>query len=137
MRELRWIVLAFAFVTTVTSSYAADFKTGDTIGKENWQSAKDLLPPEILKHYEQGEYANKFVDWPADQNRQAPKFKAGTDANASKFTTGPQGTILDKTTGKQPSYIIGLPFPTIDAQESAVGSKILWNYFYRNWYYSG
>ena len=71
MRELRWVVLAFAFVATVTSSRAADFKTGDMINQETWQKATDLLPPEILKHYEKGEYANKFVDWPADKNGQA------------------------------------------------------------------
>jgi len=137
MREIRRVVLAFAFATAVTSSRAADFKTGDVIDKDTWQKATDLLPPEILKHYEKGEYSNKFVDWPADKNDQAPDFKAGTDANAGKLTTGPGGTILDKTTGKQPPYIIGLPFPTVDDQDPAAGFKILWNYFYRTWYYSG
>jgi hypothetical protein len=137
MRKLRRIVFALAFATTVTSSRAADFQTGDMIDKESWQKATGLLPPEILKHYEKGEYANKFVDWPADKNDQAPDFKAGTDANAGNFTTSPTGTILDKTTGKQPPYIIGLPFPTVDDQDPAAGSKVLWNYFYRTWYYSG
>jgi hypothetical protein len=137
MRELRRVVLAVALATTVTSSRAADFKTGDMIDKETWQKATGLLPPEILKHYENGEYANKFVDWPADKNDQAPDFKAGTDANAGKFTTSPEGTILEKTTGKQPPYVIGLPFPTIDDQDPAAGFKILWDYFYRTWYYSG
>src|SRR5262249_58455980 len=137
MRELGRIVLAFAFATTVTSSHAADFKTGDMIDKETWQKATGLLPPEVLKHYEHGEYANKFVDWPADKKSNAPEFNAGTDANAGKFTTSPEGTILDKTTGKQPSSIIGLPFPTIDDSDPAAGFKILWNYFYRTWYYGG
>ena len=69
MRELRWVVvLAFAFVMTVTSSRAADFKTGDMIDQETWQKATDLLPPEILKHYEKGEYVNKFVDWSVAKN---------------------------------------------------------------------
>jgi len=137
MRELTRVVLAFALATTVTSARAADFKTGDTIDKETWQKATGLLPPEILKHYETGDYANKFVDWPADKNGQAPDFKAGTDANAGKFTTSPQGMILDIATGKQPPYIIGRPFPTIDDQDPAAAAKILWNYFYRTWYYSG
>src|SRR5215468_5465960 len=131
MRELRRVVLACALAMTVTSSHAADFKTGDMIDKETWQRATGLLPPEILKHYEHGEYANKFVDWPADKKTHAPEFNAG------KFTTSPEGTILDKATGKQPSYIIGLPFPTIDDQDPAAALKILWNYFYRTWYYSG
>src|SRR5262245_9525041 len=116
MRTLGRVVLAFAFATTVTSSRAADFKTGDMVDKETWQKAEGLLPPEILEHYKTGEYANKFVDWPADKNDHAPDFKAGTASNAGKFTTGPGGTIVDIATGKQPPYIIGHPFPTINDQ---------------------
>ncbi len=137
MRELALALLAFAVATAVGSSRAADFKTGDMVDKETWQKATGLLPPEVLKHYEKGEYANKFVDWPPDKVGQAPDFKAGTDANADKFTLGPEGTILDKATGKQPSYVIGRPFPTIDPQDPAAATKIIWNYFYRTWYYSG
>ena len=125
MRELRHLALAFAFVATVTSSRAADFKTGDMIDKDTWQRATGLLPPEVLSHYEKGEYANKVVDWPADQNTDAPDFTAGTDANAGKFTISPDGTIIDKATGKQPPYLIGLPFPTIDDKDPAAGYKIL------------
>src|SRR5262245_26984800 len=137
MRELTPVVLALAFATAVTSSHAADFKTGDMVDKETWQNATGLLPPEILRHYEKGDYVNKFVDWPVDQNSQAPEFKAGTEANAGKFTTSPEGTILDRATGKQPSYIVGYPFPAIDNHDPAAAVKILWNYFYRTWYYSG
>ena len=86
MRELAQALLAFAVATAVGSSRAADFKTGDMVDKETWQKATGLLPPEVLKHYEKGEYANKFVDWPADKLGQAPDFKAGTDANTDRFT---------------------------------------------------
>lgn len=135
MPELGRMVLAIALVTTVTSARAADWKTGDMVDKETWQKATGLLPPEILKHYENGDYANKFVDWPADKNTEAPDFKAGTAANVDKFTTGPEGTILDKATGKQPPYIIGIPFPTIDDKDPAAAVKILWDHFYRTWYF--
>ena len=137
MRELTRVTLALVFIATVTSARAVDFKTGDMIDQQNWQQATDLLPPEILKHYEKGEYANKFVDWPADKIGMAPEFKAGTEANAGKFTLSPEGTIIDKATGQQPPFIVGYPFPTIDAQDPMAGYKILWNYFYRTWYYSG
>src|SRR5262245_53124030 len=135
MRELGLTLLAFALATSVTSSRAADFKPGEMIDNQTWQKATGLLPPEVLKHYEHGEYANKYVDWPADKNDDAPDFKAGSDANAGKFTTSPEGTILDKTTGKQPPYIIGFPFPTIDDKDPTAASKILWNHFYRTWYF--
>src|SRR5687767_10215737 len=125
MRELIRIMLAFAIAAIGTSSRAADFKTGEMIDQTNWQKATGLLPPEVLKHYENGEYANKFVDWPVSESDVPPDFKAGTDANAGKFTTSPEGTVLDKATGKQPPYIIGYPFPTIDDKDPAAGFKIL------------
>src|SRR4030095_16612876 len=117
MRELRRLAFAFAFTVAISSAHAGDFKTGDMVDQQSWQKATDLLPPEILKHYEKGEYANKFVDWPADKNGQAPEFKAGTEANAGKFTLSPEGTIIDKATGQQPPFIIGYPFPTIDPKD--------------------
>src|SRR5215510_14643184 len=102
MRELRRVVLAFALTMTVTAARAADFKTGDMIDKDSWQKAEGLLPPEILRHYKDGEYANKFVDW--QKISIPPDFKAGSDQNEGKFTTSAEGTILDRATGKQPPY---------------------------------
>src|SRR5262245_45759846 len=112
MRESK-LVFAAALLVGVTSGItaAADFKTGDMIDKDTWQKAEGLLPPEILRHYKDGEYANKFVDW--QKIVFPPDFKAASDANEGKFTTSPEGTVLDKATGKQPPYIIGYPFPTI------------------------
>lgn len=131
------IVLAIAAMVGATSlnAAAADFKTGEMIDKDNWQKAEKLLPPEVLRHYKNGEYANKFIEWSVAQTVIPPDFKAGSDANEGKFTTGPDGAILDKATGKQPAYILGLPFPTIDEKDPAAATKILWNYFYRSWYF--
>ena len=131
------IVLALAALIDVTSrtGIAADLKAGDVIDKDSWQKAEGLLPPEILQHYKNGEYTNKFVDWSIANTTFPPDFKAGSDANEGKFTTSPEGTIFDKATGKQPPYVIGFPFPTIDEHDPAAGVKILWNQFYRTWYY--
>ncbi len=135
MREVSRLVLALAVAATVTSSRAGDLQTGDMIDKDSWQKAEGLLPPEILRHYKDGEYANKFVDWPSAMTTFPPDFKAASEANEGKFTTSPEGTILDKATGKQPTYILGFPFPTIDEKDPAAAAKILWNHFYRSWYY--
>ena len=110
-------------------------KPGETLDKSNWQSAEGLLPPEILKHYRDGGYVNKIVDWPEDRYDMAPDFKAGSAANEGKLTTNPNGTIIDKATGQQPPYLIGHPFPTIDPSDPAAGTKVLWNHFYRTWYF--
>jgi len=138
MRELRlnFLVLALAVIVVAPQSgrAAGDFKTGEVVDKDTASKADGLLPPEILKHYQNGEYVNKFVDWPMSKFNHPPDFKAASDANAGKFTVSPEGTILDKT-GKQPAYIMGFPFPTIDDKDPQAAVKILWNHFYRTWYF--
>jgi hypothetical protein len=134
-RSLAVLVAATTLAMAPTANGAGDFKTGETIDKSNWEKADGLLPPEILRHYKEGEYVNKFFDWPASKYNVPPDFKAGSEANEGKFTTGPNGTIIDKATGKQPPYIMGSPFPTIDPNDPEVAAKILWNHFYRTWYF--
>jgi uncharacterized protein DUF1329 len=134
-RSVGRMAFAAALAFVAPSVAADDLKPGETLDKTNWQKADGLLPPEILKHYREGGYQNKIVDWPESKYNMAPDFKAGTEANEGKLTTGPQGTILDKSTGKQPPYLIGHPFPTIDPKDPNAGVKILWNHFYRTWYF--
>ena len=45
-----------------------------------------------------------------------------------------RGTIVERDTGRQPSYIFGLPFPDIDPADPAAGVKIVWNFNYVTWY---
>ena len=59
------------------------YEVGDgryvVLGKDNWELAKDLLPPEILRHYKDGEYVNKIVDWPLGIYLWDPPFKAASE----------------------------------------------------------
>jgi Protein of unknown function (DUF1329) len=114
---------------------ADEIKPGETLDRGTWQKAEGLLPPEILKHYREGEYANAVVDWPESKYNYPPDFQAATKANEGKFKTGPLGEILSVDSGKQPPYILGLPFPTIDPSDEAAAVKIVWNQFYRFWYF--
>lgn len=109
-------------------------KPGDVLNATNWKKAEGLLPPEILKHYQNGEYVNAIVDWPAEKWDWPPDFRAGTEKNAGQFDVDDAGTIVEKGTGKQPAYIIGLPFPIIDRADPKAGVKILWNHYYARWY---
>src|SRR5262249_12064764 len=138
MRDLVRVALLLTLSASVFSSapgMAEDFKTGEMIDKSNWQKAEKLLPPEILRHYKEGEYANKCYDWPDAKFNWAPDFKAGSDANAGKFAIGENGTLIEATTKQRPPYIIGFPFPKIDASDPQAAAKILWNHFYRTWYF--
>src|SRR5512135_2632655 len=94
-----------------------DLKPGDVLNQSNWKKAEGLLPPEILKHYQAGEYVNPIVDWPVDHFVWPPDFLEGCKRNEGRFTVSENGEILEKATGKPPAYIIGHPFPTIDASD--------------------
>ena len=114
---------------------ADGLKPGDVLNQSNWQKAQGLLPPEILKHYQAGEYANPIVDWPVDKFVWPPDFLEGCKRNEGRFDLGANGEIIEKATGKQPEYIIGHPFPTIDPADPRAGTKIIWNFMYRSWYF--
>jgi hypothetical protein len=114
---------------------ATELTPGTMLNEQTAHLAKDLLPPEILAHYEKGEYANEIASWPMDVYTWPPDFLAASTANEGKYTVGPEGQILEKTTGKQPAFVFGFPFPTIDPSDPAAGSKILWNHLYRTWYF--
>ncbi len=107
---------------------------GDTLGRENAQLAQDLLPPEILRHYEQGGYRNKIVSYPSGGPRWEAAWVAATKANADRFTVDDRGTIIDKSTGQQPPYLYGIPFPNIDIKDPKAGVKVVWNQAVAVWY---
>ena len=99
--------------------------------------AKGLLPPELLAHYEKGEFANKIATgYPADGGTHGPEFDAQTKKNATTLDVDEHGTIIDKGTKKMPDYIFGTPFPNIDPKDPKAAVKVLWNYYY-NYYWNG
>jgi hypothetical protein len=116
---------------------AADLRDGDVLGPANWEEAKGLLPDEILEHYHRGEYVNHVMDI-AGLGRTVllnpPDLLAATRANRGRYALTPGGSIVDTKTGKQPTYIAGLPFDPIDPGDPQAATKIVWNSFYATWY---
>jgi Protein of unknown function (DUF1329) len=107
---------------------------GDVLSAKNASLAKDLLPSEVLKHYQNGEYENPIVSWPEGIIHHDRSFEEATAANPGKYVLDAKsGTILDKATGAMPDYIYGTPFPTIDASDSEAGLKALWNQLHNYW----
>jgi len=124
-----------AALAIATARGAEGPKPGETLDQTTWQEAESLLPPEILRHYRDGEYRNPVADWPESKYNWPPDFQAATRANEGKLTVGPRGEILSKETGKQPPYVLGHPFPAIDPSDRTAGVKVVWNQFYRFWYF--
>ena len=61
---LSWLCAAPAYGADPSDEVAPGLKVGQVLDQSNWQLAKDLLPPEILRHYQNGEYRNRIVDYP-------------------------------------------------------------------------
>jgi Protein of unknown function (DUF1329) len=140
-RRLLFLTVVLAATTAARTATATDPGAGSgapapgtTIGKDNWQSAEKLLPPEILKHYREGEFKNRIVAWPQGSFRWENAFQEATLDNRGKYKVDAVGTIIDKATGKQPPYVYGFPFPDIDEKDPDVATKILWNSYYGYWY---
>lgn len=132
---VRAALAALLLLAPLRPGLARAIEAGRTLGPETWREAEGLLPPEVLRHYERGEYVNPIVDWPAEHYGWPPDFKAASAANAGRYDLGPAGNIVERATGAPPEYILGFPFPTIDAADPKAGAKIMWNHLYRTYYY--
>ncbi len=108
-------------------------KPGDMLDRNSAHLAKNLLPPEILGHYERGEYTNKVIAWDGNPNWEKAWVEASKE-NVSRLTIDETNTIIDKSTGQQPAYFYGIPFPTIDEKDPSAGAKVVWNTFLATWY---
>jgi hypothetical protein len=118
-----------------TAAARAELKPGMVLDQDTWQEAEGLLPPEILAHYKNGEYANPIVEWKKEHFNWPPDFLAASKQNEGKYGVDENGTIIDVQTGAQPQVILGFPFPVIDPADPQAGLKVVWNYFYRQWYF--
>jgi hypothetical protein len=112
---------------------APGLHVGDVLDTSNAAKAKDLLPPEILEHYESGEYKNKIVAYPLGQAKWERSFVDATEKNAGQLDVDEVGTIIFKGTGNMPEYVYGIPFPTIDPQDPKAAVKVVWNQFLAYW----
>lgn len=115
---------------------AQELRPGDVLSAKNWQLAKDLMPPEVLRHYERGDYANPIVEWKNGMQRWPKAFTAATQQNGATLRLDGHGSIVETATGKRPDYICGFPFPTVTADDPNAGLKILWNHYF-NWWNNG
>lgn len=112
-------------------------RNGEMLGVSNWQAAKELLPEEILRHYERGEYTNRILELQSLERKAPlipPDLAEATARNRGRYTLTPTGSLVEAQTGMQPAHITGLPFDSIDSADAQAGTKIVWNYFYATWY---
>ncbi|HVN84137.1 MAG TPA: DUF1329 domain-containing protein [Candidatus Binatia bacterium] len=132
---LAMLALAYAgaAVADTGEEIVPGLRVGDVLDQRNADLAKDLLPPEIYKHYKNGEYHNKIVAYPTGNLHWEKAFAEATEKNVGQLDVDARGTIIEKGTGKQPAYYYGLPFPIIDEKDPKAAVKIIWNQFLAYW----
>jgi len=116
---------------------AAALPDGLVLGPETWEQARGLLPAGILERYQRGEYRNPVLDLTAPglmRLELPPDLRAATERNRGRFQLDPAGSIVAVATGAPVPFIEGLPFPDVAPTDPAAGTKIVWNYFYAQWY---
>ncbi len=111
----------------------ADVAPGQYLSSENAQQAEGLLPPELLKHFQQGKMKMAVKEFPPGVYALDKDIIAAGEKNIGRFMVNQEGTLVEKATGKVPEYNFGLPFAKIDPTSPTAASEVLWNYFYAYW----
>src|SRR2546429_7278265 len=105
----------------------ATLAPGTTLDRTTAEEAKDLLPPEILRHYQNGDYRSTVVEFPNSRWRLDDGFEEASRWNGEHLVLGEHKSPGDKASGKRPDYITGLPVPHIPEDDPDARYKGLWN----------
>jgi hypothetical protein len=128
-------LVVLAFVMGVAAVAHGQVSPGTMIDPSSADQVKDMLPPEIYKHYKAGDYKNPVVDFPSSKWRWDDGFEEATKKNGQTIILDENKQPVDKATGQRPEYLMGLPFPDIQENDPDGGYKIIWNLYYA--YYTG
>lgn len=112
----------------------AQFKPGEKYTKENAEKIKGLLPDSVAKWVKEGYITIQTgnVEYPFKGPKQ---FQQASAANEGKFSVDKGGNLIDKS-GKHPDFLSGLPFPKIDQSDPQAGVKIMWNFYFQQFWLS-
>ncbi|HXL08796.1 MAG TPA: DUF1329 domain-containing protein, partial [Candidatus Bathyarchaeia archaeon] len=98
-----------------------DLKPG-AIGPNNWQKVQGMVGENLLNRIKQG-YTFKIKEPKTIEPLR--EYNEATEKYASKVSLGPNGELLN--------YVAGQPFPNFDRNDSQVGQKVAWNFYWRWW----
>ncbi|MEW6333224.1 MAG: DUF1329 domain-containing protein [Thermodesulfobacteriota bacterium] len=117
-------------------SVSADVKPGDLIDKDSWEKAEGLLPDPMINWVKRGEMFIDVEDLKFDSSQFfAPPALKSLKENAGKYELDDEHSIIEVSTGNHPTFIEGIPFPAIDANDPKAAAKIIYNSFYYKYSY--
>ncbi len=127
------VALAAVWLGTGTLAGYADVTPSTMIDRSTADRVKDLLPPEIHKHYRSGDYVNPVVEFPAGRVRWDDGFDEATRQNGERLTLDAHKQPVDSATMQRPDHLRGIPFPHISESDPDGGYKVLWNLAYAHY----
>ena len=105
---------------------------GDVIDSSNCQKIKGMVPDAIYDYVQKGYFTMKIGKLnfePGDVL--STETKAALTKNVGKYTIGPNGEMVEKSTGTiDPMDVIGVPFPVIDVKDPKASHMMLNNHQY-------
>src|SRR5262249_12727593 len=120
----KWVLALAVLAACLPPPHArGDVTPGMTIDQSTAEQTKDLLPPEIYRHYQKGEYIQKVVDFPNSKFQGDDGSQDASEWNRQHLTLDAHKQPVDKDTGKRPAYITGQPFPDIREDDPDAGVK--------------
>ncbi len=129
---MRVSVVVLSLCLAVAAS--AELQPGATLGPDNWEQARGLLPEEFLAAYQRGDFRHRVGAFAVDRIGDDPVFREALEANRGRYGLSPAGSIVDTGSGAPPDYVYAWPFPDIDRTDPQAAMKIVWNYFYTLYY---
>ena len=137
-RVLGWLCpVLFLMVILLGINSVGAQTIGKIYDKTNCKDIQDLLPPALFRAVEKGEWTipTAKLDFPL---RLPDRFVSASEKNEGKFGINEKGNIIDKATGKFPTYnVYGMPFPKIDPKDPKVAEKIMWNFNFQKYRFKG
>ena len=120
------LILDLIAITISAGSVTAEeaLKPGDVITANYAQRVKDLLAPgtywKVLHGMQLKIGPTERIDWP-------PPYREATDKYSAQVSLSADRRSLV-------GYVAGLPFTTIDPNDPAAGTKVMWNNAFRPMY---
>jgi len=128
------VVLFLLVILWGVNPAQAELTVGKTYDQTNVQEIQDLLVPSMLTYVKIGDYTIKVgkIDFsmkPCDSYFQL------SAKNKGKYDINKDGILVEMSTGKPVTFVLGDPFPTIDPKDPKAAQKIMENFAYGHYRY--
>ncbi len=101
------------------------------IDSSNWQEIEELLPEQALEWVKKGDLSMKLGELEYDPKEYWPSWGLeGMKENVGKHDLNPEMEIVNAKTGERPTFIKGLPFPGVNADDPKAAVKVVYNGYY-------